>query len=50
MKSILFLLETFFEFVAAFSKSIWNFQHFEKKYDSYRFCISEITESENVVR
>ena len=41
--------KTFSQFFAAFSKSIWNFEHFEKKYDPYRFCISEITDCENVV-
>ena len=40
----------FFELFAAFLKSILNFEHFEKKYDPHSFCISEITDSENVVR
>ena len=35
---------------SAFSKSRLNFEHFEKIDDPHRFCISQITESENVVR
>ena len=31
-------------------KTTINFEYFEKKHDSNRFCISEITDSENVVR
>ena len=27
-----------------------NFNHFEKKYDPHRFCIFDVTDSENVVR
>ena len=42
--------KTFSPFFAAFSKSIWNFEHFEQKDDPYRFCISEITDCENVLR
>ena len=42
--------KTFSEFLAAFLKSILNFEYFEKKGDPHRFCISEITDSENVVR
>ena len=42
--------KTFSEFFAAFLKSTINFKHFEKKDDPHRFCISEITVSENVVR
>ena len=42
--------KTFSEFFAPFSKSIWNFEQFEKKDDPYRFCISEITDCEKVVR
>ena len=42
--------KTFSEFFAAFLKSAINFKHFEKKDDPHRFCISEITVSENVVR
>ena len=41
--------KTFF-YIAAFPKSRWSFEHFEKKGDPYRFCISEIADSENVVR
>ena len=41
---------TFSQFFAAFLKSIWNFERFEKKDDPHRFCISEITDSENVVK
>ena len=33
-----------------FLKSKWNFKYFEKKDDLHRFCISEITDSENVLR
>ena len=36
--------------LAALSKSSLNVEHFEKKEDPHRFCISEITDSENVVR
>ena len=42
--------KTFSEFFAAFLKSTINFKHFEKKDHPHRFCISEITVSENVVR
>ena len=42
--------KTFSEFFTAFSKSRLNFQHFETEDDPHRFCISEITDSENVVR
>ena len=34
---------------AKFLKSRLNFKYFEKKDDPHRFCISEITDSENVV-
>ena len=37
------------QFLAVFLKSILNLEHFEKKYDPYSFCISDITDSENVV-
>ena len=40
----------FSQFFAPFLKSIWNFEQFEKKDDPYRFCISEITDCEKVVR
>ena len=42
--------KTFSQFFAAFLKSTLNFEHFEKKDDPHRFCISEITDSESVVR
>ena len=42
--------KTFSEFLAAFLKSWLNFEYFEKKDDPHRFCISEITDSENVIR
>ena len=35
---------------AAILKSALNFEHFENKDDPDSFCISEITDSENVVR
>ena len=41
---------TFAEFFAAFFKAILNFKHFESKDDIHSFFISEITDSENVVR
>ena len=37
-------------FFSACLKSRLNIEHFEKKGDAHRFCISEITDSENVVR
>ena len=40
----------FSPFSAAISKSSLNVEHFEGKDDPHRFCISEITDSENVVR
>ena len=42
--------KTFSQFLAAFSKSRLNVEYFLKKDDPHRFCISEITDSENVVR
>ena len=42
--------KTFSPFFAAFSKSTLNFEHFEKKDDPHSFCISEITDSENLTR
>ena len=42
--------KTFSEFFAAFLKSRLNFKYFLKKDDPPRFCIFEITDSENVVR
>ena len=41
---------TFSQFYAAFWKSGLNFECFEKKDDPDSFCISKITDSENVVR
>ena len=42
--------KTFFHLFAAFWKSILNFKCFQEKYDAHRFCTSDITDSENVVR
>ena len=42
--------KTFSEFLAAFLKYRLNFEYFQKKDDPYSFCISEITNSENMVR
>ena len=42
--------KTFSQSSLAFFKSSLNFQHFDKKDDPHRFLISEITNSENVVR
>ena len=42
--------KTFSNFLAEFWKSRLNFEHFEKKDDPHKFCISEIMDSENVVR
>ena len=39
----------FSEFFASILKSSLNFNYFTKKYDTHRFCISEMTESEKVV-
>ena len=41
--------KTFFQFLAAFLNSRVNFEYFQKKDDPHIFCISEITDSENVV-
>ena len=41
---------TFALFSAATLKSQLNFKYFGKKDGSHRFCISEIKDSENVVR
>ena len=38
------------EYFAVFLKYSLNFECLEKKDDSQKFCISEITDSENVVR
>ena len=43
-------LKTFSLFLPAFSKSRLNFEYFEKNDDSHSFYISEIKNSENVVR
>ena len=66
MKTILFLIETiyryqfrcnyrknkntFSQFFADFFKSRLNLENFEKKDDPISFCISKITDSQNVVR
>ena len=42
--------KTFSQFFAVFLKFTLNFNYFETTYDPHRFCISEITDSENVVR
>ena len=42
--------ETFPQFFHGFLISILNFKYFERKYDPHRFCISDITASEKVVR
>ena len=42
--------KTFSQFFAPFLKFKLNFDYFETKYDSHRFCISEITALENVFR
>ena len=41
--------KTFSRFSAALLKSRINLSSFEKNYDAHRVCISEITDSENVV-
>ena len=40
----------FSQFFALISKSRLNFKHFEEKDGPHRFCISEITDFENVLR
>ena len=42
--------KTFSEFFAAFLKSRLNFEDFEKKGDTHSFCVSEISDSEILVR
>ena len=42
--------QTFSQFLAGFWKYTINFKFFGKKDYPQRFCISEITDSENVVR
>ena len=41
---------TFYQFLFPVFKSILNFKYFEIKDDRNRFCISQTTDSENVVR
>ena len=40
----------FSQYFTVFLKSTLNFEYFEQKDDRHRFCISDITDSENVVR
>ena len=40
----------FSQFFSTFLKFSLNLEYFEKKDDPHRFCISEITLSENVIR
>ena len=42
--------KTFSHFFPAFLKYRLNFEIFESKSDPHRFCIFEVTDSENVVR
>ena len=42
--------KTFSQIFPAFLEFRSNFEYFEKKYDPHSFCISEITDSENMVR
>ena len=42
--------KNFSQYFAEILESILNFQHFETKDDPHSFCISKITDSENVVR
>ena len=42
--------KTFYQFSASFLKSRLNFESFEKEDQPHSFCISEITDSENVAR
>ena len=42
--------KTFSEFFAAFLKSRLNFKISETKNDPHRFCIFEVTDSQNMVR
>ena len=41
---------TFSDFFAAFLKGAINFKYVVKKDDPHRFCVSEITDSEYLVR
>ena len=43
-------LENFSQVFSAFLKSTFNLEYFEKKDDRQSFCISAITDSENVIR
>ena len=40
---------TFSQLFSEFLKSGWTLERLEKKHDAHGFCISEITDSENVV-
>ena len=42
--------KSFAQFLAKLFKSAKNSKYFEKKDDCHRFCLSEIADSENVVR
>ena len=42
--------KTFSRFFTDFLSSNWNFGRLGKKYDCHSFCISEVTDSQNVVR
>ena len=42
--------KNFSQFLATFLKSKLNLEYFRKKDDAHSFCISEITESENVIK
>ena len=42
--------KTFSQFFAAFLKPRLTFEHFQNKDDIHDFCISEITDSKEVVR
>ena len=42
--------KNFSQLFAAFLKPRLNFDHFQTKYDPRSFCVSEITDSKNVVR
>ena len=42
--------KTFSEFFPPLLKFILQFEHFEKKDDPHKFCLFEVTDSENVVR
>ena len=42
--------KSFSEVFSSFMTFSLNFEHFEKKDDPHRYCISGMTDSENVVR